>query len=206
MLISVNILINQLTDSFSSITNFITSSLQITNVILSSYLTAIWQLLASTNVLFAEVSRQFRTKHLITTRKGFSFTCPSSQTRVADARAERGQRFAEGHCGRVSSFLDTGAWSLAFPLTNLWPKNPWIIWITSGVFFWQKAAPLANVRENYCDRPSGSFYVSAREPSSSSAYKADLRYYGKSNKYRWNWRYAAGLLWPNIVFGSLRYF
>ena len=106
----------------------------------------------------------------------------------------------------VFFFLDTGAWSLAFPLTNLWPKNPWIIWITSGVFFWQKAALLANVRENYCDRPSGSFYVSAREPSSSSAYKADLRYYGKSNKYRWNWRYVAGLLWPNIVFGSLRYF
>lgn len=68
----------------------------------------------------------------------------------------------------------------------------------SCVRFWQKAAPLANVRENCYDR---TWRVLAWEPSLSSAYKADSRYYGKSNKNSWNWRYAA---WTAVALPCVR--
>lgn len=59
---------------------------------------------------------------------------------------------------------------------------------------------------NYSDWTSVSFYASAGEASLSSAYKADFGHYGKSSRNSWNRRYAAGLLWPSLVFDSLRYF
>lgn len=121
------------------------------------------------------------------------------QVQVTAARGGGVHRPARGHCGNVA--VSQMQMQNSFPFTNLRPKYPQIMLLKVECALWQKAAPLANVRENCYDRPGGSFYVSAWEPSLSSAYKADSRYYGKSNKNSWNWRYAA---WTAVALPCVR--